>query len=77
MHHRRRRAGVLLRAITELTEAIRLDPNSSLAYNCRGVADDRKRNFNKAISDFTEVIRARPKLCPYLSESWIRLLQSW
>ena len=48
-------------AIVTLTEAIRLDPKSVAAYNCRGCAFDRKGDFDRAVADFTDVSRLTPE----------------
>jgi len=44
-------------AIADYTEAIRLNPNYALAYNCRGVAYSYKGDYNSAIADYTKAIR--------------------
>jgi tetratricopeptide (TPR) repeat protein len=49
------------RAITEFTEAIRLNPNAGAYYAVRGWAYFNKENWNRAIADFTQVIRLDPK----------------
>ena len=57
------------KAISDFTEAIRLDPKSALYYDHRGNAyyskEDnqafRKADYGNAISDFTEAIRLDPK----------------
>ena len=43
-------------------EAIRLEPKSALAYNNRGVAWSVKKDYDRAIADFTEAIRLDPKM---------------
>jgi Tfp pilus assembly protein PilF len=48
-------------AISDFTEAIRLDPNYALAYLYRGGAYDSKGNHEKAITELTEAIRLDPK----------------
>jgi tetratricopeptide (TPR) repeat protein len=47
-------------AITEYTEAIRLNPNYTDAYYNRGIAYYSKRNYDRAITDYTEAIRLNP-----------------
>jgi len=49
--------GELDPALADLTEAIRLDPNSAAFYNSRGNLWKRKRDYDKAVSDLTEAIR--------------------
>jgi Flp pilus assembly protein TadD len=49
------------KAISDSTEAIRLDPNSADAYYLRGNAYENQRNFDRAISDYNEAIRLDPK----------------
>jgi tetratricopeptide (TPR) repeat protein len=54
------------RAIVNYTEAIRLDPKYTIAYNDRGAAYSNKNDYNRAIADYTEAIRLDPKLAlPY------------
>ncbi len=58
-------------AVSDLTEAIHLDPNSALAYNNRGVAlaqgasmqeaPRATETLSRAIADFTEAIRLDPQ----------------
>jgi tetratricopeptide (TPR) repeat protein len=49
------------RAIEDYNEAIRLDPNSALAFIDRGVAYYFKDNYEKAIADYDAAIRIDPK----------------
>jgi tetratricopeptide (TPR) repeat protein len=46
-------------AISDFTEAIRLDPNSEGYYN-RGLACYNKKDYGNAINDFSEAIRLDP-----------------
>jgi tetratricopeptide (TPR) repeat protein len=48
------------KAISDFTEAIRLNPNYAEAYDNRGIAYRDTQNYDKAISDFTEAIRLNP-----------------
>jgi len=48
-------------AIQEFTEAIRLDPKDTWAYNGRGLAYLEKGNYTRAIADCTEAIKLDPK----------------
>ena len=49
------------KAIPDLNEAIRLDPNNSaMAYYSRGLAWGNKKEYDKAISDLSEAIRLDP-----------------
>jgi len=48
------------RAITDLTQAIRFNPNSADAYGWRGEAYMGKDDFDRAIADFTQLIRLNP-----------------
>jgi tetratricopeptide (TPR) repeat protein len=45
------------RAIADLTQAIRLDPNNVYAYYMRGSAYHEKKDYDRAIADFTQAIR--------------------
>ena len=51
------------RAMADFTDAIRLDPDSSLAYSNRGILWREKQDVDRAIADFTDAIRieALPK----------------
>jgi lipoprotein NlpI len=44
-----------------LSEAIRLDPKSAVAYNNRGSAYAFQGDIDRAIADFSEAIRLEPK----------------
>ena len=48
------------RAISDFTQAIRLDPNSATAYNNRGLTYDTKGDYDKALADYTQAIRLDP-----------------
>jgi tetratricopeptide (TPR) repeat protein len=54
--------GDLKSAITNFSEAIRLDPKLVTAYNNRGLVYYEKHELDKAIADFNEAIRLDPKL---------------
>jgi tetratricopeptide (TPR) repeat protein len=54
------RTGDLPRAIANLDEAIRLDPNDAQAYNIRGNAWDEIGGFDNALADYDEAIRIDP-----------------
>jgi tetratricopeptide (TPR) repeat protein len=45
------------KAISDYTEAIRLDPNNSWAYNNRGITYFAQKEYDKAIRDYKEAIR--------------------
>src|SRR5262249_1908171 len=49
------------RAITDYSEAIRLDPESSWAFNDRGLAWYENKEFERAIADYGEAIRLDPQ----------------
>ena len=53
--------GDLARAISDYDEAIRLNPQSALAYNNRGVAYRGQGDLARAISDYDEAIRLNPQ----------------
>jgi tetratricopeptide (TPR) repeat protein len=48
------------RAIDDFTAAIRLNPNRSDTYIHRGLAWAKKRDFNRAIADFSDAIPRDP-----------------
>jgi lipoprotein NlpI len=52
--------GDLDRAIADLSEAIKLNPNYALAFNERGIAYENKGEPDLAIADFTDGIRLDP-----------------
>ena len=56
------RKGDIDTAISDFTEAIRLNPKHPLAYSNRGGAYGSKGELDKAISDFTEAIQLDPDL---------------
>jgi len=47
-------------AISEFSEAIRLEPNNAWALSSRGYAWSMKKNYDKAIDDYNESIRLDP-----------------
>src|SRR5262249_51454876 len=49
------------RAITDCSEAIRIDPTYATAYVLRGSAYVDKKDLDHAIADFNEAIRTDPK----------------
>ena len=50
------------KAISEYSQAIKLNPNNIMAYISRGfVYHDGKEDYDKAIADFSEAIRLNPK----------------
>ena len=53
--------GELDQAVTDFTEAIRLDAEYTSAYNSRGTASSHKGEYGRAIADFTEAIRIDPE----------------
>jgi len=48
------------RAIADLTQAIRLDPNYALAYGVRADAYYGKGDYDRAIADYTQAMRLDP-----------------
>jgi tetratricopeptide (TPR) repeat protein len=46
-------------AIDDYNEAIKIDPNSELAYNNRGLANYYKGSYDRAIADFNEALRLK------------------
>ena len=69
--HHHRGVGLLLqgnfdRAIVELNEALRIDPNHKRSYNSRGNAWRGKGDLDQAIADYDEAIRLDPTFAfPY------------
>jgi tetratricopeptide (TPR) repeat protein len=51
-----------LGALTEYTEAIRIEPNNAVAICCRGVAYYRLGNDRDAMIDYNQAIATDPKL---------------
>jgi tetratricopeptide (TPR) repeat protein len=49
------------RAIEDLDQAIRLNPNYALAFSSRGLAYARKGQPDRAIQDYDQAIRLNPK----------------
>lgn len=49
------------RAITDATEAIRLDPNHAIAYATRAATYRDKKDYDQAVTDATKAIRLNPK----------------
>jgi len=56
----RDKQGDLEGAITNYTEAIRLNPNDATTYNIRGNAYYKQEDLEGAITDYTEAIRLNP-----------------
>jgi tetratricopeptide (TPR) repeat protein len=52
------------RALADLDEAIRLNPNDPLAYANRGDAYRKRRNYDMALSDYDQAIRLNPRSAP-------------
>ena len=60
------------KAITDYTEAIRLDPKNAQAYTGRGCAYQCKRDWDTAIADYSEAIRLNPKNAEmYCKRGWV------
>jgi tetratricopeptide (TPR) repeat protein len=49
------------KAISDFSEAIRLDPQHAAAYNGRGIAWAGKKEYDKAINDYSEAIHLNPQ----------------
>ncbi len=49
------------KAFVDLTESIRLDPNSDSAYYNRGLLLNRRGEFSDALMDFDEAVRCSPE----------------
>src|SRR5262245_20621962 len=48
------------KALANLNEAIRLNPNNAIAFYDRGLTYSNKRDFDRAIADYDEAIRLNP-----------------
>jgi tetratricopeptide (TPR) repeat protein len=60
-------------AITDFSEAIRLDPKSAEAFYDRGIAYEQMRDHERAISDLGEAIRINSQYAEaYNNRCWIR-----
>ena len=46
--------------IADFDRAIKADPNYATAYEYRGIAWDRKREYDRAVADFSQVIILKP-----------------
>jgi len=57
------------RAIQDYDEAIRIDPDSALAFNNRGSAFQHMGNYARAIQDYDQAIRLGWELRPFLQQS--------
>jgi len=47
-------------AISNFSEAIRLDPNNAIAYNNRGIAHQKQGNYPLAMQDYEQALRLDP-----------------
>src|SRR6516164_4892508 len=54
-------AGQCDRAIEDFTTLIQQEPDNFLGYAMRGTVYDQKKDFDKAIKDYTEALRLHPK----------------
>ena len=59
MHHGTE-AATTPEALAELNQAIQLDPKATRAYNARGYAYLRQRDYQHALADFDAAIRLQP-----------------
>jgi tetratricopeptide (TPR) repeat protein len=59
------------KAIADLNEVIRLDPEWAAGYNNRGVVYRERGEYDKAIADLTEAIRRDPKVALFYSQRGI------
>jgi len=50
------------KAIQDLDEVVRLDPNNAAAFRNRGFVNSRRQRYDRAIQDFDEAIRLDPKV---------------
>jgi Flp pilus assembly protein TadD len=83
--------GLLTQAIEDYTQAIRGDHTFGPAYYNRGIAYDRKKNYRRAIADYTEAIKYYPKYVDpayvdlyskrgnayYNNGDWTRAIEDW
>jgi tetratricopeptide (TPR) repeat protein len=65
--------GKFAEAIEQLTLALQLQPSLALAYNARGFAHYRLKQYPQAIADYDEAIRLNPSYAnAYLNRSVAR-----
>ena len=65
--------GELDKAISDYSQAIRLDPKFVQAYTNRGIVWSGKDQLDKAIADYNEAIRLDPKnASPYNNLAWLQ-----
>ena len=55
------------RAVADFNEAIKIDPQYALAYGNRGYAFQMKRDFPRAIDDYTMQIKIAPDVLAYIN----------
>ncbi|MCC2109556.1 MAG: tetratricopeptide repeat protein, partial [Hyphomicrobiales bacterium] len=56
-----RSAGKLAKALADASEAVRLDPRDSRAFDARGNIFNDQRKYDRAIEDYDEAIRLDPR----------------
>jgi tetratricopeptide (TPR) repeat protein len=57
------------RALTDLTEAIRLDPKNDWAYRTRALLYEEKKDYGRSIADHTERVRVKPSFDSYMERA--------
>ncbi|GHS89546.1 hypothetical protein FACS189487_09970 [Campylobacterota bacterium] len=58
-------------AVRHFTEAIKIDPNSAMAYRERGISYHRLGDYTKAIADCTQFIELDPSARAYNDRSYL------
>ncbi|HVW00777.1 MAG TPA: tetratricopeptide repeat protein, partial [Planctomycetaceae bacterium] len=59
------------KAIADLDEALRLDPQYGMAYNHRGQAHALRKEYELALADFDQAIRFEPGADAYNQKAWL------
>jgi tetratricopeptide (TPR) repeat protein len=65
------------RAITELDQKVKLDPNSTQGYSKRAELFRQKKDYDRAAADYSQVVKLEPdKANGYVDRGWIYVLKN-